>query len=508
MIVAVIQRAVIAFAALLVLGASAIAQDRALPPGEIRANGGITFGNALKLGKRENNRIILTPDALQILESGSANLPTPDTYDGSTKAATTAYVQNFFKQRQGNTVSPFDYCTGPCGKGQTNDTAAVQAALNAMVALQALFVQSPALDLRGGMFAVNAPLTMTGAPYSMTFGNGSIIPFNGYSGDFFDFSGTTATTKLRFLGLVLNGYNTARHLIRLGPKTQGTTVMFSSFFNWTGRAILDPTTVAATENQINNNVFEGAPGFNRGTAVEVFGNDSEINDNIIYNVATGIRLHAGSHTISRNHIYSATSDIMIPLIDAETGDGLQINDNYLDQGYIRVKDPSGLQAVSNRWFATTNTSVTPPSTFGAIVLVPSGANAEWVNILITSNQFKQQFAGGPAYSPIRVDTTSGSVGTLYNVHMKDNGFFGYREQTTEPTGSVSGTNTSSFGVNLSAKIPFGVLAAVESVVCSFGMASINSIGIGSGDPFNKTVYVGTAANQNGSCRVKATVNSN
>lgn len=57
--------------ALLALAAPALAQTRALPPGEIRANGDITFGNALKLGKRDAGKTIITPDTLQILGSGS-----------------------------------------------------------------------------------------------------------------------------------------------------------------------------------------------------------------------------------------------------------------------------------------------------------------------------------------------------------------------------------------------------------------------------------------------------
>lgn len=49
-------------AALLSLSAPALAQTRALPPGEIRANGDITFGNALKLGKREGDKIDVKDD--------------------------------------------------------------------------------------------------------------------------------------------------------------------------------------------------------------------------------------------------------------------------------------------------------------------------------------------------------------------------------------------------------------------------------------------------------------
>ena len=65
------MKQVLIFSALLGLSAPALAQTRALPPGEIRANGDITFGNALKLGKREGNKTVITPDTLQILGPGS-----------------------------------------------------------------------------------------------------------------------------------------------------------------------------------------------------------------------------------------------------------------------------------------------------------------------------------------------------------------------------------------------------------------------------------------------------
>lgn len=65
------KRSLLILAALLGLSAPALAQTRPLPQGEIRANGDITFGNALKLGKREGNKTVITPDTLQILGSGS-----------------------------------------------------------------------------------------------------------------------------------------------------------------------------------------------------------------------------------------------------------------------------------------------------------------------------------------------------------------------------------------------------------------------------------------------------
>ncbi|MBK3406308.1 hypothetical protein H0176_23440 [Methylorubrum populi] len=82
------KRSLLVLVASTALASPALAQTKALPPGEIRANGDITFGNALKLGKREGNKTVITPDTLQILGSGS----TGDASDlsarlrGSTKA--------------------------------------------------------------------------------------------------------------------------------------------------------------------------------------------------------------------------------------------------------------------------------------------------------------------------------------------------------------------------------------------------------------------------------------
>jgi hypothetical protein len=92
MSVAAMKRAVIAFAALLALGAPAFDQTTALPQGEIRANGDITFGNALKLGKREGNKTVITPDVLEVLVPGN----TADSYT-ATAAKTKLSRRNYTK---------------------------------------------------------------------------------------------------------------------------------------------------------------------------------------------------------------------------------------------------------------------------------------------------------------------------------------------------------------------------------------------------------------------------
>lgn len=65
------KRPLLVLTALFGLSSAALPQTRPLPPGESRSDGDITVGNALKLGKRESGKTIITPDTLQILGLGS-----------------------------------------------------------------------------------------------------------------------------------------------------------------------------------------------------------------------------------------------------------------------------------------------------------------------------------------------------------------------------------------------------------------------------------------------------
>ncbi|CAO4183365.1 hypothetical protein [Methylorubrum aminovorans] len=107
----------------LVLAAPALAQTKALPPGEIRANGDITFGNALKLGKRDAGKTIITPDTLQILGPGS-------TGDVSGMSATTkaGTARTLLGKLADLPLTPQDM--GATCNGTADDTAA----LNSLVA--------------------------------------------------------------------------------------------------------------------------------------------------------------------------------------------------------------------------------------------------------------------------------------------------------------------------------------------------------------------------------------
>lgn len=87
------KRSLLILAALLGLSEPALSQPRPIPQGEIRSNGDITFGNALKLGKREGDKTVITPDTLRILGPGSTG-PADDfdvtLSDGVKRSLTTA----------------------------------------------------------------------------------------------------------------------------------------------------------------------------------------------------------------------------------------------------------------------------------------------------------------------------------------------------------------------------------------------------------------------------------
>ena len=110
------MRSLLILAALLGLSAPALAQTRPLPQGEIRANGDITFGNTLKLGKREGNKTVITPDTLRILGPGSTgpaddfSVTLPDGVSRSLTTAITALRGDF------STLAEFKAARAPFGR--------------------------------------------------------------------------------------------------------------------------------------------------------------------------------------------------------------------------------------------------------------------------------------------------------------------------------------------------------------------------------------------------------
>ena len=110
--------------ALLALAAPALAQTRALPPGEIRSNGDITFGNALKLGKREAGKTIITPDSLQILGPGSTGDATE--FTARLPGGVVGKLADLFNGQ----VSAAPYLVGKTGTAEI--TAGFQAAITAV----------------------------------------------------------------------------------------------------------------------------------------------------------------------------------------------------------------------------------------------------------------------------------------------------------------------------------------------------------------------------------------
>lgn len=156
MTVAAMRRVVIAFAVLLGGIAPALAQTRALPPGEIRSNGDITFGNALKLGKREGNRTVITPDTLQILGPGS----TGDTSAMSLSAPSSGLTRSL-AERATDQISILDYGA----KGDwTDGTGTATDATPALNKALALSVNRCIFFPPGNYFFAATPATVTNKP--------------------------------------------------------------------------------------------------------------------------------------------------------------------------------------------------------------------------------------------------------------------------------------------------------------------------------------------------------
>jgi len=404
--------------------------------------------------------------------------------------------------------SPF--CYGAVGNGRsTDDTAAVQAAWNALQTAQAAGAQWGVLDLRGGTFAISAAITPTAgsSPFDLRITNGTIIPYGSYAGNLLDFSGATATTDVRFDNLSLNGWGQAANLLKLSPKSQGVWIDKDTFTGFTNSAIWDPTTAAGTELKITSNTIQGGTTTNVGTGVIISGNDAYVTGNVIRNVSVGIRTTNAAVTITGNHIYSV--DINTPIADiwASTGLQMQINDNYIDEGYIYIEDPSRGQINNNKFLlagAPAGGTVTTPRgstvAFAPIILAPQSASFDMFDWTVVGNNFDNEGGGGP-YSPVGVDTTNGSITSCQTTNMANNGFSGYNPKHTEPwiQGTLSGVTTLS--IDFTAFIPWCSPQYIEGYTL-LSAGSVTATGI-SGNVASLT----TAASYTGTYSIRTTVNS-
>lgn len=354
--------------------------------------------------------------------------------------------------------SPFDKGAG--GFGATDDTTFIQQCINEIQLLQNnQFISHGIIDGRGGTFKISAPLTMSGSPYQITFQNMALIPAAGLTTSMVDLSGTTATSTLKWINIVFNGYNQVADLVKMGPKTQGNIVRDCSFFGFTSRGFFDPSTVAGTENRIVNNLFQGGSNVNQGTGIELRGNDSEIWDNVLLNVNTCIRLTNAAVNISRNHGYSVSPNTPIAFLTADTGSQIWISDNYIDCAYLYINNPSDVHIHNNKFFMTGTVGG-----FYPIQLRPTASNQTLKAISIVGNEFTSLFA---AYYPVTVITNIGTIGTCDGTVMAHNTFNGFYPQATEPFGGGFANNVSNVNYNFAANIPWGTLKRIWG-------ASVNS----------------------------------
>lgn len=184
-----------AFLTLLTLAAPALAQTRALPPGEIRSNGDITFGNALKLGKRDAGKTIITPDTLQILSEGSSG-----SISGMSVRRPGAPIARPLSDRATDMESVLDW--GAKCDGSTDDTSAIAAAFSAGV--RSLFIPAersclvsnlavPAYRQIVGVNRFSALKVKAGATVGVTLGDFSALRLLSVDGNGAAQTGNTTT---------------------------------------------------------------------------------------------------------------------------------------------------------------------------------------------------------------------------------------------------------------------------------------------------------------------------
>lgn len=406
-------------------------------------------------------------------------------------------------QTTGAYATPYDYSPKACSGG--NDTAFLQSAMNKLQAQNNAGGERGILDLRGGTCRISAPITMTGTPYNIGIHNGSIIPYGSFAGTFFDFSGTKTITNLEMVGLNLNGFGQATDLINLGPKTQGIWIRHNTLMGFTRHAIFNPTKAAGAGMKITENVIQGGKEANAGTAIEAYGNDSEIRMNEIYNINVGIRLHGGGYTLALNHIFPIEGTEPIPLIYLDGVGQIQIIDNYFDDGYVYIEKYASVNQINNNRFLMNggpHVNMTLPSgvmvPYSPIVLAPQSADYDLFDFSVVGNNFINT-AG--VYKPVYVDTSRGAITRCQSTHMGENGFTGYKAMYTHPVLKGSLWGATKVSLNYAGSVPWCAPASIQSLVAPG--AAISSAPI-----LGSTVTLNMSTAYRGPYSVGVTVNSN
>ncbi|MCY1643266.1 glycosyl hydrolase family 28-related protein [Methylorubrum sp. SL192] len=288
---------------LLAFVAPSFAQNRAPNGGEVLSDGTISFGTDLpKLGRREGNKTVITPDTLQILGPGS----TGDTSAMSYIVAKPGAVARTLASRMADQISVKDF--GAVCDGTADDTSGFQKAITRLAAgdVPGLYVPS------GSRCRVSSALSATLTTPATIWGAGmgdSEIAFTGASAGF-TFN-VPDRGKLNIVGLTIKRDVISPAHANTGVRVNAATmsnvvnvdkVEFRGLANdmsaWSVGLALKNTvaaTVRGSRFHMTNGAFE-APGAGpvgielTGTSVSIFGVDTKISDAMIQGGNIGIRI--------------------------------------------------------------------------------------------------------------------------------------------------------------------------------------------------------------------------
>jgi len=375
----------------------------------------------------------------------------------------------------GHVFSPLDFGGDPTGA--TDSTAAVAAALAALLNASALYGQhgdqwmrdagDAALDLEGGMFLVSAPLEIPPNFANLMVTRGSLIASPSFPRDRFliELGGPTGgNINVGFSGLFLDASQVAAGGIKTVGLDGGVIGPQVYVFNMTafGMQIVGGFECTIMQSWVGE-FFWGNPKKENGTAstaigISKDGNDGDVNDVVVFSSHVGLVINGGANSVQQVHTWN--------LANGRGGTGILVNtsqarltDCYLDWNDVVFTSPTLVSFVGGIFLCGAHIRIVAP---------PSG---EAHGVYLANNEFVGGYCnmGNPTVEAQGAFTSVSDVsvsGALFDEK--------YRGRSTTATLVVASgpTPTTSFAANFTDLLLFDAAAApIASVTYSLTLDS-------------------------------------
>lgn len=386
------------------------------------------------------------------------------------------------------------------GDKTTDDTAAIQIALNDIFALG----KKAIIDFSGGEYLVTAPIEIP-VGNDITFRNGKIFAagsfptseylfktgtkgtqFDGFANSRLIFEDMTFDSSHRGGGLLLDKYIevivSKCHFLHYS--TDGLKVTGSS----SHECLVDSSFFAE---YLYLEVGYNDPAVYTGTGISLSCNDNHVTNCVIKYCKTGIAINNQYNLISGTHIYTGGSTgIYIKSTAAHSS----LNQMYMDGAPIIIENPFSTEITNSKFLAV----VSDPS-FSFITLKPLTVGLYVTGFKVNNCAFHNSLAVN--VNAVKVDNSLGSLngGQVRGCSIEANSFLNVNPCYTRISKGVYRTGVTVFTYDFAALLPLGNIQKVlyslrPDSATVFTLTNISNVSGTSvtvstnGTPFNGTVY--------------------